>query len=73
MRTDGISPKVWVPVLLQAVAGVILLVVGFDVEGKTLIATAVGTFVTGFKSPPGDVVPEDLDWDTAAGDVRPPT
>lgn len=54
-RTIGISPKVYVPALAQVVAGVGLLLVGLDVEGKTAIATGLGTFVAGYGAKPGTV------------------
>jgi hypothetical protein len=36
-KTLGISPKVYVPVIVQIVVGVILILTGSDVEGKTLL------------------------------------
>jgi hypothetical protein len=50
-KTLGISPKVFVPVILQIVVGVILILTGDDVEGKTLLFTAVGTGAVGFTAP----------------------
>lgn len=54
-RTIGISPKVYVPVIAQAVAGVVLIALGFDVEGKTLLATALATAGLGGGARPGQV------------------
>lgn len=51
VKTIGISPKVWVPALGQIVVGVAFLLLGLDVEGKTAIATGLGTFVVGFQAP----------------------
>ncbi len=54
-NTLGISPKVYLPVVGQLVAGVVLILCGLDVEGKTLIATAVGTAGVGYRAKPGQV------------------
>lgn len=54
--TLGISPKVYVPTILQIVVGVILLLTGSDVEGKTLLLTAVGTAGVGFAAPNAPVL-----------------
>lgn len=56
MKTRGISPKVYVPVLGQVAAGVALIVLGFDVEGKTLLVTALGTAGAGGLAKPGEVI-----------------
>lgn len=50
-KTIGISPKVWVPAAAQIVVGIIFIIIGLDVEGKTSIATGLGTFVVGFQAP----------------------
>lgn len=55
-RTVGISPKVWVPALGSILVGVAFLILGLDVEGKTAIATGLGTFVAGFSAPNSPVV-----------------
>jgi hypothetical protein len=55
-KTIGISPKVYVPAIGQVVVGVIFLILGLDVEGKTAIATGLGTFAAGFAAPPAPVV-----------------
>lgn len=55
-KTIGISPKVWVPALAQVVVGIVLILIGLDVEGKTLIASGFGTFAVGYKSPPSPVI-----------------
>jgi hypothetical protein len=52
LKTVGISPKVWIPAVAQVVAGAGLIIAGLDVEGKTAIATGVGTFLTGFGARP---------------------
>lgn len=62
-RTIGISPKVYVPALAQIVVGVVFLLIGLDVEGKTAIATGLGTFAAGFAAPPGDVIVRPADDD----------
>jgi len=51
-KTVGVSPKVYLPVVGMLVAGVVLVLIGLDVEGKTLIGTAIATAgVGGFASP----------------------
>lgn len=55
MKQIGISPKVLIPAVGQIVVGVVFLLVGLDVEGKTAIATGLGTLVTGFAASPGQV------------------
>lgn len=50
-KTIGISPKVAIPALGQIVVGVALILLGFDVEGRTAVATGLGTFVVGFGAP----------------------
>lgn len=55
-RTLGISPKVYVPAIGQIIVGVLFLVLGLDVEGKTAISTGLATFVAGFAAPPAPVV-----------------
>jgi hypothetical protein len=55
-RTVGISPKVWVPAAGQVVVGIVLILLGLDVEGKTAIATGLGTLVVGFQAPPSPVI-----------------
>lgn len=50
-KTIGISPKVFVPAIGQIVVGVLFLVLGLDVEGKTSIATGFATFAAGFAAP----------------------
>jgi hypothetical protein len=55
-KTIGISPKVWAPALGQIIVGIALLILGFTVEGKTLIASGLATFAVGFKAPPAPVV-----------------
>jgi len=68
MKTIGVSAKVYVPVLLQLVGGIVLLLVGMTVEGKTLVVTAIGSFGAGYTAPPSPVLP---DFDPDAGDVKP--
>lgn len=67
--TLGISPKVYIPALLQIVVGVILLLTGSDVEGKTLLLSAVGTFGAGFASPNAPVLT--VGTDDPVGNVDP--
>jgi|tagenome__1003787_1003787.scaffolds.fasta_scaffold20987847_11 hypothetical protein len=55
-KTVGISPKVWVPALGQIIVGIVFLILGLDVEGKTTIVTGLGTFAAGFAAPPAPVV-----------------
>lgn len=54
-ETVGISPKVYVPALGQIIVGVVLIILGLDVEGRTAIATGLGTFAVGFGAKPGQV------------------
>lgn len=51
VETKGVSPKVYIPALAQLVIGIVLIVLGLDVEGKTLIATGLGTGVVGYRAP----------------------
>jgi hypothetical protein len=51
IKTLGISPKVYIPVIVQIIVGVILILTGSDVEGKTLLLTAAGTGALGFGAP----------------------
>lgn len=69
MKTVGVSLKVLIPALAQLVVGIVLLLTGNDVEGKTLLLAAAGSFGVGYAAPPAGVV---RDVDPAAGDVRPP-
>jgi hypothetical protein len=55
MKTVGVSQKVWIPAALQIVAGVVLVLVGLDVEGKTAIGTGLGTFMVGYGAKPAPV------------------
>jgi hypothetical protein len=55
-KTIGISPKVWVPALGQVAVGIAFLLLGLDVEGKTAIATGLGTAAVGFRAPNSPVV-----------------
>lgn len=54
-KTQGISPKVYLPVAGMFVAGIVLILVGLDVEGRTLIATALGTLGVGAAANPGTI------------------
>jgi hypothetical protein len=54
-KTIGISPKVYVPAIGQIVVGVVLLLFGLDVEGRTAIGTGLGTFGLGWSAKPGNV------------------
>lgn len=53
MQTLGLSPKVLLPVVAQLVIGVVLLAFGNDVEGRTLLLAAAGTFGVGYQAAPG--------------------
>jgi hypothetical protein len=55
LTTDGISPKMYVPAAAQVVLGIVLILLGLDVEGRTVIATGLGTAVVGFGASPGAV------------------
>jgi len=44
-----ISPKVWIPALTQIIAGITLIALGLDVEGKTAIAAGLGTLAIGYQ------------------------
>lgn len=68
-KTDGLSPKVYVPALGQIIVGVVLLILGLDVEGRTAIGTGLGTLLLGFSAKPGDVIVEEPEYDPGAGDV----
>lgn len=52
-KTRGISPKVYIPAIGQALAGVALIIAGLDVEGRTAIGTGLGTLILGFSASPG--------------------
>jgi hypothetical protein len=67
-KTVGISPKVFIPALGQIIVGIILLILGFTVEGKTLIASGLGTFAVGFKAPPAPVVTVSTESPTGDGE-----
>lgn len=70
MQTIGLSPKVLVPALGQVVVGVAFLLFGLDVEGRTAIASGLGTLVVGFRAPPGAVI--DVEPPGEGADVSPP-
>lgn len=55
LETDGISPKMYVPAIGQVVIGVVLLILGLDVEGRTMIGTGLATAAVGFGVNPGAV------------------
>lgn len=55
MKTLGVSPKVYVPVIAQVAAGIVLLLLGLDVEAKTAFVTAVATAGLGGGAKPGQV------------------
>lgn len=54
-KTEKVSPKVYVPAAAALALGIALLALGFDVEGRTLIAAALGTGVLGAAAKPGTV------------------
>lgn len=56
IKTVGISPKVWVPAVGQILIGGLFLLLGMDVEGKTALATGLGTFLVGFRAPSSPVI-----------------
>lgn len=56
LKTIGISPKVFIPALGQLLVGIVFLALGLTVEGKTAIATGLGTFVAGFAAPPAPTI-----------------
>jgi hypothetical protein len=56
VKTVGISPKAWVPAVAAVVVGVVLLVLGYDVEGRSAILAGVGQFAIAFGVAPGLVV-----------------
>lgn len=58
-QTQGISPKVYVPVLVQVIVAVLMFVAGMDVEGRSLLGSAGLTFAAGWKAQPGTVVEVD--------------
>lgn len=55
LKTVGVSPKAWVPAAAQIAAGIALILLGLDVEGKTLIASGLGTLAVGYGAKPGQV------------------
>ncbi|MEJ7783163.1 MAG: hypothetical protein WKF96_00070 [Solirubrobacteraceae bacterium] len=57
----GVSPKVLIPVIGQILVGVVLLLFGLDVEGRTALAAAFGTAVLGAGAGPGEVTSDDLE------------
>lgn len=54
-RTIGITPKVYVPAILQVVGGIAFLLLGLDVEGRTAIGTGITTLIAGWAAKPGTV------------------
>ena len=54
-KTLGISPKVLIPAVGQAVVGVLFLLFGLDVEGKTALLSAAATFGVGYAAPAAPV------------------
>lgn len=56
IRQCKISPKVAFPVVGQLVVGVALWALGDDVEGRTLVLTALATLGVGWTSPVGRVI-----------------
>ena len=59
MRTEGISPKVYVPGIAQIIAGIVLaLLFGLDKEGASVVGAGVGTLLLGGGANPGRVVPK---------------
>lgn len=78
VHTQGISPKVYVPLLTGVAVGIALLVVwlaaGQDDEillttALTILGTALTAAGLGYKAPPGSVV-EDVPSDELLGDPR---
>lgn len=59
-RTRGISPKVYIPAGAQILAGAAFLILGLDVEGRTALATGVGTLLAGYTAQPGKVETESV-------------
>lgn len=55
-ETQGFSPKVYIPVALQILGGIVLILSGLDIEGKTAIATGIATLISGFAAGPGKVL-----------------
>jgi hypothetical protein len=55
MKTIGISQKVWLPGVVGIVAGIGLILVGLDVEGKTAIGAGLATFGIGYTAKPAPV------------------
>jgi hypothetical protein len=67
VKTVGFSPKVYLPVFGQIVVGVILLLAGNDVEGKTLLISAAASFGVGAAASPGDVITTNPGIDSEVG------
>jgi hypothetical protein len=55
-RTEQVSPKVAWPSLAQLALGIVLILLGLDVEGKTLVVSSLGTLGVGYAVKPGTVV-----------------
>jgi hypothetical protein len=72
-KTLGISPKVWAPALAQIIIGIIFLIFGLTVEGKTAIFTGLGTFAVGFQAPPSPVLTVGTESPVTSGDGEPPS
>ncbi len=58
VETVGWSPKVWIPAAGQIVGGIVLLLIGMDVEGRSLIGSGFATLFLGRLASPGKVVPK---------------
>lgn len=56
LKACGISPKVYGPAVLAIALGLLLLLLGLDVEGRTLIGAGMGVFGLGYNLPTGKVV-----------------
>ncbi len=55
MTTQGISPKVYIPLAVGLIVGVILLVTGDTQTGTTVLLAVAGYAGIGVAAPPGEV------------------
>jgi hypothetical protein len=59
--TNGLSPKVYVPLIVGVVVGAVLLLAGEHGTGVTVLLATAGLCGIGTGAKPGDVVVNDVD------------
>lgn len=58
VKTEGISPKVYLPLAVGLLVGIILLLAGLETEAASVLLAVVGFAGIGVVAPPGTVVPK---------------